>query len=113
MINNDERETDFEKHATLYLEDGDIVLSVDRNARESEPPNRLLFRVDKIFLSRHSKVFADMFSLPALPNGHELFEEVPIVRLVGDESEGVEDLLKLLYNPAYVFHSNRWSLVAF
>ena len=83
------------RHPTLYYADGDVVLST-----ESADHKILLFRVDKIFLSRHSKVFAGMFSLPSTPGVHDEYEGAPMVRLFGDDPVGLEDLLKFLYDPS-------------
>ena len=85
------------RHPTLYFNDGDIVLST-----ETADKKTLLFRVDKIFLARHSKLFADMFALPSVPGVHEEYDGVPLVRLIGDESKGLEDLLGFIYNRSCV-----------
>lgn len=83
------------RHSTLYFSDGDVVLSVD-----SADGIQHLFRVDTVFLSRHSTVFADILSIPSSPAANETYDGVSLVRLVDDDAEGVEDLLKFMYNPA-------------
>ncbi|KAI0791169.1 hypothetical protein C8Q75DRAFT_61827 [Abortiporus biennis] len=55
------------------------------------------FRVDSIFLSRHSPVFKDMFSIPR-PPALETFDGAPLVRL-SDSANDVEKLLNALSNP--------------
>lgn len=87
----------FVKHSTLYFDDGDIVLAVQRPRKTR---SFLLFRVDKIFLSRYSKTFSDMLTMPASPEGREQYEGAPIVRLVGDDPKAVEVLIQYMYNPA-------------
>ena len=84
------------RHPALYFTDGDIVIS----ATSKDKSFVEFYRVDKIFLSRHSKVFAGMFSLPTAPGVHDEYEGVPMVRLFGDDPVGLEDLLKFLYDPS-------------
>lgn len=82
---------EIKKHGLLYFTDGDIVLL-------SLPKDRVVtaFRVDKVFLSRHSPVFKDMFSLPSLEEV-EKYDGTPLVRLQ-DMSERLVSFLNALYD---------------
>ena len=88
-----DQEREIIRHPTLYLPDGDVVISVESASVQ------YLFRVDKVFLSRHSKTFAQMFALPEPPTG-EIHDGVPLIPLYGDDPEGIAGLLTFLYNPA-------------
>ena len=79
------------RHDTLYFEDGDIVLSA-----KDGTDGRVVFRVDKVILSRHSQVFADMFRLPCAPGVNEEYEGAPLVAL-DDPGDAVEELLGFIY----------------
>ena len=84
------------KHDSLDFPDGDVVLSVTDNVGLQH-----VFRVDRVFLSRHSKIFAGMFSLPPSSIAvNEQHDGVPLVQLVGDKLDGVADLLNMMYNSA-------------
>jgi len=92
-----------EPHPSLYLADGDIVLSALRSG--STTPY-WIFRVDKVYLSRNSPIFADMLSIPQFtgedPESQteipETYDGVPLVRLP-DDAEDIAALLTVLYNP--------------
>ena len=58
-----------------------------------------MFRLDKVFLTRHSSVLAALFKSPA-----ELYDDVPLFALE-DDAEVMEDLFKFVYNPACVASS--------
>ena len=90
------------RHPTLYFDDGDIVLAIDqRKSLKTKKAADTVYRVDKIFLARQSKVFADMFSLPPGPSGtHEEYDGVPMVRLAEHDPPAFEDVLKFIYNAA-------------
>lgn len=90
-------DTALEKHPRLYLPDGDVVLAAKRLASAAEPPHLQLFRVHKPILRHHSAVFANMFGDATLG---ETFEDVPMVKLAGDDADGVALLLTFLYYPA-------------
>lgn len=89
-----------QKHATLYLPGGDIVLCSAFNDSESDPP-RTLFCVSKATLAFHSPVFAGMFTLPDKPDTQDTYEGLPLVR-IPDAEEELEGLLFALYSPASV-----------
>ena len=96
--------SDVKVHRTgsLYFPDGDIVLATEGTLFTGEKIARL-YRVDKIFLARYSKVFADMFKLPPVsPDACEVYDGAPLVRLVGDDAGGVQDVLRFIYNPGCV-----------
>ncbi|KLO13613.1 hypothetical protein SCHPADRAFT_827738 [Schizopora paradoxa] len=95
----EEQNGDGERHPSLWLEDGNIIIS----AKSSETQKLVLFRVHKSILSRQSDVFAGLFSLPdTLENYHDGgsggVNDVPIVHLQ-DDAEGITDLLNITYNP--------------
>ena len=85
------------RRGAVYFDDGDIVLSV-----KDEEQDEVLYRIDTKFLARHSPVFATMFSLPFAPGVNEEHEGVPIVHL-DDEQAALEDLIRFIYNPVYVY----------
>ena len=78
----------------LYYPDGDVALSI------SDGRGQHIFRVDRIFLSRHSSVFAGMFTLPFSSTCNELYDGVPLIRLVDDDVDGIIDLLQFMYDPS-------------
>lgn len=86
------------RHPTLYFEDGDVVLSSD-----SADHVTTFYRVDKIYLSRQSVVFQEMFGMPMNPSPAEMYDGVAWVRMP-DPTEELEVLLSALYNVAYVFN---------
>ena len=86
---------DTRRHEALYFDEGDVVLSVSQTQSIS-----ILYRLDTAVLSRHSPVFAGMFSLPSTSGVNEEYEGVPLVRLSGDSPSGIEGLFKFMYNPA-------------
>lgn len=79
-------------HPTLWLSDGNIVLT----AVSMTTKDTVAFRVHKSVLSRSSTVFNDMFSLEN--NEAEKFDGLPLVAMP-DDAEDVESLLKALYDP--------------
>lgn len=96
----DELNDEGERHPSLWLDDGNIIIS----ARSAETKKIHLFRVHKSVLSRQSDVFAGLFALPdsaANYGGSDDVSDVPIVHLQ-DDAEGITDLLNLLYNPLCV-----------
>jgi hypothetical protein len=75
------------RHPDLWFDDGSIVLSVQMT----------LFRVHRTTLSKHSTVFADMFSIPQ-PLDQVTIEGCPVVNLP-DSAADFAYLLKALYDP--------------
>ena len=92
--------TDIEvkKHPSLWLSDGNIVLSAISESKDGEQVVQV-FRVHKSVLARQSPVFQDMLSL-ATKEGSEqaLFEDVEMVDMP-DSAEDVVCLLSILYEP--------------
>ena len=88
-----------ERHPTLWLEDGNVVLSAKS---PNDNTRTLLFRVHRSVLARQSKVFADMFELPPSDSVdlQGLYEGVPRIDL-HDSAEDLEEMLKVLYDPWY------------
>lgn len=89
------------RHEPLYFSDGDIVLSAPC---DDESTYTWLFRIDRIFLARHSPVFRDMLSLPVASDTNEKYDGAPRVRLT-DNAWHLAQLLAAIYNPAYVLLS--------
>lgn len=86
-----------ERHETLFLDDGDIVLAASTTQR---PERRtILFRVDKIFLSRYSPIFKDMLSFDPGQGPHDTYDGAPRVNLT-DGAEDLGSLLGAMYNVA-------------
>ncbi|KLO07208.1 hypothetical protein SCHPADRAFT_658044 [Schizopora paradoxa] len=77
------------RHDELWFSDGSIVLATDVH----------LYRVHKSMLAKYSKVLRDLFEIPTGDEdaNTERWEDVPIVRMVGDSDEEVRLLLKSLY----------------
>lgn len=78
----------------LYLPDGNVVLS----ANDSED-NLIFFKVHQSMLSKHSTVFADMFSLPeSSVNASEVYDGAPLVHLQ-DDAKDLKQFLSVIYDP--------------
>ena len=91
----DEAPKHLEYHTDL-APDGDIILSLPGPDASA---GRILHRVDKLFLSRHSPVFAGLFSLPYDSAVNETFEGVPVACLE-DDAEAMGRLLRYFYDPS-------------
>lgn len=90
-----------ERHKSLYYEDGDMVVSAISRTRHNVTK---LFRVDKVFLARHSAIFRGMLSLDqafADIDVNEKYDGVPKVHLT-DDAEDVEGLLAAIYDIRFV-----------
>jgi len=81
-----------DKRKSLYLEDGNIVLSAPQ-----DDGGYSLFRVHKSILAKNSPVFADMFTL-STPDCADFYDGVPVVQL-HDDPKDLEQFLGFLYNP--------------
>ncbi|PIL26918.1 hypothetical protein GSI_10056 [Ganoderma sinense ZZ0214-1] len=87
-----------ERHPQLYFSDGDIVLAAkfsSSTSTASSPPKYQLYRVHKPFLIHNSPVFANLFG-DAAPG--ELYDDVPLVEMIGDTAEALASLLTFIYN---------------
>lgn len=122
------------KHEKFWFSDGNVVLSIDRiekqtkcqvdqgyglqlasaGKRKRTEDSRVLIRVHKSILSKHSPVFEGMFALPEAASGlenagadnlpgslDEMYEGAPVVEL-SDTEEQVEMLLGVFYDPLCV-----------
>lgn len=86
--------TDESRDEELYFTDGNIVLS----ANDSEG-NLVFFKVHQSMLSKHSTVFADMFSLPAFSvSVTDVYDGAPLVHLQ-DDIEDLSRSLRVFYDP--------------
>ena len=90
----------FERHPQLYFSDGDIVLAAifsTSTSTSSSPAKYQLYRVHRPLLSHNSPVFANLFS-DAAPA--ELYDDTPLVEMIGDTAEDLASLLMFIYNPS-------------
>ncbi|KAF8121087.1 hypothetical protein EV363DRAFT_1366836 [Boletus edulis] len=85
------------KHESLYFMDGNVVLLVPR------PDNaRVLFRVHKSVLSRHSPIFSDMFDVCNPPpttsesEADDFYDGAPLIHL-SDNADHLGSVLDILY----------------
>lgn len=92
------------RHPTLYYPDGDIVLSAKLGS--ATPPTLVLFRVDKLFLSRHSEVFQGMFEVFPSENVQECYGGVPLP-CMPDRGEDLAMLIEVIYSPSCVYQPHR------
>lgn len=94
-----------ERHPTLWLSDGNIVLAAACKGKQSVT----LFRVHKSILAMQSPIFKDMFDIASHgPDinaaSPETYEGLPFV-FIPDPAEYLEALLKVMYgDPWYVIH---------
>jgi hypothetical protein len=78
---------EIKRHEELWFNDGSIVLQVQTT----------LFRVHRSFLATHSKIFADLFTVPQ-PDSLETMDGCPVVCL-HDSPDDFIHFLKALYDP--------------
>jgi len=95
-------------HDVLWLFDGNVVLAT----------NTWLFKVHKGVLALQSSVFKDMFELAmadgaqgrqgdaGMEEASELYEGLPLVKLVGDKGEDVVHLLRAAYERQYYYRDD-------
>ena len=91
------RDASLQRHESLYFDDGDIVLTTPIASRLER--KSMVFRVDKVFLARHSRVFKDMFSFTPGQDLRDIYDGVPRVDLA-DDAESMQGLLSAMYNAA-------------
>ncbi len=95
MAEHSSEQTTAATRHSLYIEDGDIVLSVGEVAHDTA----WLFRIHRGLLAYHSPVFRDMLSLG--PHSSDMqYDGVPLVHIPGDNSEDFAELLMILYDPS-------------
>ena len=93
-VSEDERACTPKRHSDFWFSDGSVVLLA----------HDTLFRVHKTFLSRHSLVFRDMFTLPqpstsasTIVSSEDEIDGCPVVDL-HDSPNDVSSLLYALYD---------------
>ncbi|RPD82194.1 hypothetical protein L226DRAFT_475609 [Lentinus tigrinus ALCF2SS1-7] len=92
-------EAQFERHPSLYYDDGNVVLS-----GFTQHGKHQYFRVHKSILARHSPVLADMFAIPPLlADGSqtcfaESYDGVVHVQMP-DSAEELTSFLSMFYDP--------------
>lgn len=112
VTNTPSRNTDdMNLNVTLLSISGNESSAVQETLIDGKSQEVVLFRVHKSILSKHSQVFADMFSLPDVPSlsesgdenltANETYSNVPVVYL-SDTAEKVRDVLSILYDPLRV-----------
>ena len=77
----------------FWFEDGSIVIVIENVA----------FRIHQSLLSRHSDVFAGLFTVPQPANhendeGDDMMDDCPVVHL-SDTLADFTDVLRVLYQP--------------
>ncbi|KAJ3486192.1 hypothetical protein NLI96_g4418 [Meripilus lineatus] len=94
-------DADVKKHPTLYFDNGDIIVICPFREKDKGYQH---FRVDQIFLSRHSPIFKTTVSLPTGPgpSQEDSMEGVSVMR-VPDDAEDMEGFLKAMYEPSSLF----------
>ena len=90
-------DANLQRHESLYFDDGDIILTAP--IASSTERKTMLFRVDKVFLARHSPVFKDMLSFTPGQDPHDTYDGVPRVDLT-DDAKDLHGLLAAMYNVA-------------
>ena len=83
------------RHPTLYFPDGDLVIS----ATSRDKAFIQLYRVDKVFLARHSPVFKDMLFLGDGDSHNEQYDGAPKVHFL-DDAKDVADPIGAMCNAA-------------
>ena len=92
-----------ERHPQLYFSDGDIVLAAKVSSKSTSTPTAGSpskyqdYRVHMPVLRHNSPVFANLFA-DAAPG--ELYDDVPLVEMIGDTAEDFATLLTFIYNPS-------------
>ncbi|KAG2028754.1 hypothetical protein BDR03DRAFT_816878, partial [Suillus americanus] len=84
-----------QKHDSLYLFDGNIVLTAP-----TKSGGTTVFRVHQSMLSNHSPIFANMLK-SAVTDEVQMYDGIRLVRLT-DDAEEIESLFKLMYIPPLV-----------
>ncbi|KAG1736289.1 hypothetical protein EDD22DRAFT_787519 [Suillus occidentalis] len=78
------------KHDSLYLFDGNIVLTAP-----TKSGGTTVFRVHQSMLSNHSPIFANMLKTP-VRDEVQMYDGIRLVRLT-DDAEEIESVFKLMY----------------
>lgn len=81
------------RNSALYFVDGDIVVTAaSKNKSYTE-----FYRVDRVFLARHSTIFKDMFVVGKSDLQMERYDGIPKVHLP-DDAEDVAGFLSAMYD---------------
>ncbi|KIY46518.1 hypothetical protein FISHEDRAFT_75541 [Fistulina hepatica ATCC 64428] len=81
----------------VWLSDGNVIICAAGPSSGSDCDTRVLFKVHRSILSRHSAVLHDMFGLPLTYSAEEAYEGVPLVYM-HDDPVDVQNLIHALYN---------------
>ena len=79
---------DIARNADFWFPDGSIILIDEKSG----------FRIHQSILSRHSDVFADLFTVPQPQSGTEKMDGCPVVHLTDSATDFI-DVMKALYQP--------------
>jgi hypothetical protein len=79
-----------QKHDSLYLFDGNIVLMAP-----TKSGGTTIFRVHQSMLFNHSPIFANMLKAP-VSDEVQMYDGIRLVRLT-DDAEEIESVFKLMY----------------
>ena len=103
MLSSQQHSGSLSRNADFWFSDGSIVVIVEDTA----------FRIHKSVLSKHSEVFANLFTIPQPDDLNEVVEGCPTVRLVNDDLSDFTDLVKALYEPLCVFFLIPYTITRF
>ena len=81
------------RRPSLYFPDGDIAITA-----QGSKGRTYMYRVDIMFLSRHSPVFHKMLAKPN-ESPTAMLDGVPVVHL-SDHADDVTAILEALYDPS-------------
>lgn len=84
-----------ERHSTLYLDDGDIVLAAPTPGTDITQ----LFRVHCVYLSHSSEIFRDMFAVATTSTSDAVYDGVPLLHLPHDDARDLATLFDVIYQP--------------
>lgn len=90
MLPDNATRQEFENHQSLYLTDGNVILTASSATR---PNSFTVFRVHQSLLSRHSSILKEML---ADTDAREEHDGVPCIHM-SDSEEELECLLKYIY----------------
>ncbi len=93
---------DYVRDADLWVEDGNIIIAAtDANDPEStKGKTTYVFKCHRSLLSKQSKVFEGLLSIPPSAEAQDMYDGLPLVALP-DTYADVKRVLQYLYEPGY------------